>query len=198
VQGDADDTAQSGSAFGNLETAEVRATVPDVFRRRRDKIREGADIFIDLRVRALRLDPADVGLRPSERQPRVFGVVMDTGHPEGASTLVALADGTTSLYLSSGGGMIGGGEHPQVAAASIALVAGVEGVYDALGATWHENLPAAGNVMLRALAFGGPRLTEASEDDLGEDRHDLSPVFHLAHHVITELRLIDEAGPTPR
>lgn len=33
--------------------------------------------------------------------------------------LVALADGTASLYLSSGGGIVGVGAHAQVAAATI-------------------------------------------------------------------------------
>ena len=47
---------------------------------------------------------------------------MDTRYPEAVMTLVALADGTTSLYFSNGGGMIGGGEHPRVAAATRRLV----------------------------------------------------------------------------
>jgi len=34
---------------------------------------------------------------------------------------------------------------------------------------------------------------QASEDDLGNGRHQLSPVFRAAHRVITELRLLDEA-----
>lgn len=171
-----------------------------MFRRRRDKGHAGpaasaaADVFNDLRVRALRLDPAEAGFKRSERLPRVFGVVMETGYPEGASTLLALADGTTSLYLSSGGGIIGGGDHAQVAAASLELVGAVEAVFDTLGTAWNEDLPAAGEVALRALAFEGPRVTLADEDDLGYERHELSPIFFLAHDVITQLRVIDEGG----
>ena len=40
---------------------------------------------------------------------------MDMGTRNATATLVGLADGTTSLYLSTGGAVIGGGEHPQVA-----------------------------------------------------------------------------------
>jgi len=36
----------------------------------------------------------------------------------GCYTLVVLADGTTSLYFSSGGGIIGAGERPEVRKAS--------------------------------------------------------------------------------
>ena len=71
-------------------------------------------------------------------------------------------------------------------------------MFDTLGTAWHEDLPAAGEVALRALAFDGPRLTLADEDDLGYERHELSPIFFLAHDVITQLRLIDEGGRAGR
>jgi hypothetical protein len=54
-------------------------------------------------------------------------------------------------------------------------------------------LPAAGRVVLRALTYDGPRAAEADEDDLGYHRHPLSDVFHAAHEVITELRLLDQS-----
>ncbi len=50
-----------------------------MFRRRQRGGSEPADIYLDLRGRALRLDLGEVGLEPSESHPRVFGVVMDTG-----------------------------------------------------------------------------------------------------------------------
>jgi hypothetical protein len=34
----------------------------------------------------------------------VWGILMETGYSEATATLLALGDGTTSLYLSSGGG----------------------------------------------------------------------------------------------
>lgn len=72
-------------------------------RRRRDAAPSGPDgIFGVLRGQVLDLDPASVDLAPTADFPRVFGVVMDTAYPEATATLVALADGTTSLYLSTG------------------------------------------------------------------------------------------------
>lgn len=44
----------------------------------------------------------------------IRAVVMDWAVGDGAATLVAFDDGTTSLYLSSGGGVIGAGTHPIV------------------------------------------------------------------------------------
>jgi len=54
-------------------------------------------------------------------------------------------------------------------------------------------LPALGRVALRALTYEDRRVVVADEDDLGYGRHALSAVFHAAHEVITELRLIEEA-----
>jgi len=61
---------------------------------------------------------------------------------------------------------------------------------DRLPATLDTALPAAGRVVLRALTYDGQ---QADEDDLGYGRHPLSPLFHAAHDVLTELRLTDQS-----
>jgi hypothetical protein len=165
------------------------------------------EVYLALRGKALGLDPggraltgaaatsyaAAVSIAPTPDLPRVWAVLMETGYPRGVATLVALADGTTSLYLSSGGGMIGAGGHPHVAAATLRLLGAVEQQLDRMPATLDTDLPEAGRVALRALTYEGQHVVEADEADLGYGRHPLSPVFHAAHDVITELRLIDEA-----
>ena len=148
------------------------------------------DVFHDLRAQVLGLSADEVGLEPADGG--VFGAVMETGFPEGVATLVALIDGTTSLYLSSGGGTIGGGEHEQVAQASIAFVRAVAAEVEQLQPSDDDGLPGDGRVILRALTTDGIRAIEADEEDLGEGRHALSPVFHAAHEVIGRLRELDE------
>ena len=77
-----------------------------------------------LRARLLHGSAAELSIEPVES---VWGVLMETGYREAAATLVALADGTASLYFSSGGGIIGGGPHASVNAAArrvVALAAG--------------------------------------------------------------------------
>jgi hypothetical protein len=154
---------------------------------------EPDEVYLALRGKALGLDPGEVGIVPSPDLPHVWAVLMETGYPGGIATLVALADGTTSLYLSGGGGMIGAGGHPQVAAATLRLLGAVEQQLDRMPATLDTVLPEAGRVALRALTYSGQHAVEADEADLAYGRHPLSPVFHAAHDVITELRLIDEA-----
>ena len=49
---------------------------------------------------------------------RYHGGLMETGYPRAVATLVVVADGSTSLYLSNGGGTIGAGQHARVRSAS--------------------------------------------------------------------------------
>lgn len=163
-----------------------------MFGKRRKQAQAEPEIYDELRQQILQLEPASVGIMPSAELPRVWGLVMDMGTRNATATLVGLADGTTSLYLSTGGAVIGGGEHPQVAGATRSLLQVVERQLDQMPTT-DAPLPARGRVVLRAMTYQGQRAVDASEDDLGHRRHPLAEIFHAAHDVITQLRLLDEA-----
>ena len=40
--------------------------------------------------------------------------------------------------------------------------------------------------------FQATLTAEANEQDLGQNRHKLSPLFHAGHAVITQMRLVSE------
>jgi hypothetical protein len=149
-------------------------------------------VTLSLRDNILTLDPVEVGLAPTARRPQVWGGLMDMGYPGGQwATLVVVGDGTVSMYTSTGGGVIGAGEHPTVAAAGQHWLDALQAGLWLLPAGPLE-LPGAGQVVIRAMTFDGQRCVEAVEDDLGHGRHPASPLFHQAHAVLTELRLADE------
>lgn len=148
-------------------------------------------IYLALRGRLLETDPASLGLAPAPGGRRVWAVVMDTAFPEGVASLVVVADGTTSLYTSTGGGTIGAGTHENVAVASRAFLDRVDGALDLLVPASNFPLPSTGRVRFCVLTFDGGRTAEADEQDLGESRHPLSGVFLAGHDVLTELREID-------
>jgi hypothetical protein len=108
------------------------------------------------------------------------------------ATLAVVGDGTVSLYLSTGGGTIGAGEHDTVRAAGQRWLSMLQDGLRLLPATEPPDLPAEGRVVLRAITFGGQRAVEAAEDDLGHRRHPAAPLFHGAHDVLTEVRLASE------
>jgi hypothetical protein len=151
-----------------------------------------AEIYIDLRSRALGITQAELGELPET--PLVLGVLMETRYPEAAMTLVSLADGTTSLYFSNGGGMIGGGQHPRVAAATQRLVDVAARSLGGLSAATDFPLPALGITQLIAVTPTGNVGATAPEEELVAREHELSELFYAAQNVITELRLVEETS----
>jgi hypothetical protein len=117
---------------------------------------------------------------------------METGYSNGTATLVCLADGTTSLYTSSGGGIIGGGMHESVVLQIQKLLQITDDHLPQMSRGAGQELPAPGHTVIRALTHDGPRTFEALEAELGERRSAMWPVFYAAQEVITQLRLIDE------
>src|SRR5689334_18418012 len=85
-----------------------------------------AAVMRQLRDHALRATAEELDLAPTEARPRVWGALMELGYPTGIATLMALAEGTTSLYFSNGGGVIGAGEHGAVREAAEAFLDAVE------------------------------------------------------------------------
>ncbi len=118
-----------------------------MFTRRKDR-RGGGDspheVFLRLRGQLLEVDPAELGFSPSPRLPRIWATLMEMGLDTGTASLVAVADGTTSLYLSTGGGVIGGGEHQAVRRVSEAFLDTAEAHLDRLQPISKAPLPQTG------------------------------------------------------
>src|SRR5688500_2170420 len=147
----------------------------------------------ELRDRALALTAADAGLVASEGA--AWGIVADLGVGNGTATVVALADGTASLYLSSGGGIIGGGEHASVRAAAQAAVAAADEARAHLVRAGVATLPPDGHV--RLYVHAGTQLLRSDElnaDSLAAGGHPLSRLFHAVNDVITQVRLHASVG----
>jgi len=151
-----------------------------------------ADIYRDLRQQVFSIDPSKIGVPPSSASNSVWGVVMETGYPEAVATLVALADGTVSLYFSNGGGIIGVGQHEGPRKASTELLTASKEFLSQVALTKTFPLPSQGNTRFYFLTSGGVLTTESKEDDLGNNRLPLSPLFHKAQEVIAQTRMVDE------
>jgi len=155
---------------------------------------EPAEVYLGLRNQALSvtrdlLDPEEAA------DGRVLALLLETGYPEAVATLVGLADGTTSMYFSNGGGMIGAGQHPEVAARTRGWLVLAEKVLDELPEkTGEVPLPDEGTTQLVAVTESGLRAARAPEEELGGGGHPLSALFYAGHDVITAIRLVDEGS----
>jgi len=147
---------------------------------------------VDLRNMIFNLNPNEIGLSKKEFGHPVWGMVMETGFPDGSFTLVSLADGTTSLYFSNGGGIIGGGEHENVRGASEYFLSGAQHFYKSASKVSDFPSPSDGEVKFYFLTFDGVLTYSAPEEKQGNEKDELSNFFFAAHGVISELRKIEE------
>lgn len=148
--------------------------------------------YLDLRSTVLTTDPAEMSIRPSERFPSVIGLLTEFGAHGGSASLVSLADGTTSLYTSGGGGIIGAGFHERVAQPTLRLLDLVQASLDLFGPTADTPLPGDGRVAFVVRTYERLHRAEADSGELARGGHALSPIFFAANDVLTQLRLLDD------
>jgi hypothetical protein len=145
-----------------------------------------SDIYRDLRKQVLQQTYEKTLATGTSAEPTA--VLMETGYPEAIATLMAAADGTTSLYFSNGGGIIGGGDHEAVRAAAASFLKLAPTFANEMRPTEAFPLPSEGSVRFYVVNGDVVRTAEAVEDDLGNMRHQLSPLFHKGHEVIAAIR----------
>jgi len=155
------------------------------------KQRTIADIYSKLRGKALTINPSQIGLQPDQSRP-VFGLLMETGYKDSVATLSAIGDGTVSLYFSNGGGIIGLGDYQRPRDACFSFLSQANEFISQMKPTKKFPLPEEGRVIFYLLTINGVLMSNAKENDLIKKRHPLSPLYHKAHEVITEARLVDE------
>ena len=147
-----------------------------------------AETMRQLRELALRLSAAELEVTPTDERPNVWGAIMELGYPTGIATLVSLSEGTTSLYFSNGGGIIGAGEYPAVREAAERFL----DIVEAFRAEFHPvratPTPRIGRVRFYVRTFDETLGAEVMEDELSLESHPLAPVFQAGHGVLTAIR----------
>jgi hypothetical protein len=154
---------------------------------------EPAQTYLQLRGRILGLNPEELHLTPSSSAPHVWGVLVETGYEVGIATLVSFADGTTSLYYSTGGGVLGSSDYTPVAQASKTLVVEAEKHLKRMSKNKDDiKLPEVGQVSFTLLTYSGAYSAQAYEEQLASGSHPLSPLFTQARQTLTQLRVLAE------
>ena len=145
-----------------------------------------------LRAMALNTSAAKLGLRLPDDTTTAYGVVMDMGVIGGTATLVAFSTGDASLYVSSGGGVIGSGQHDSVRRSALALVQSAEARLRLFSSTTRFDGPANGQVRFFILTNRGVLTAVESEDRIDSGGLPLSPVWYAGQKLLTDVRLVAE------
>jgi hypothetical protein len=124
----------------------------------------------------------------------VWGVLMERGYAKGNATIIALADGTASMYLSTGGSVVGGKAYPPAHAAALKLC---EQAADSLGETIavHEfPAPGKGRVRFYVLTSDGVRAAEGDIFTRDGGRDALAPLLAAGDAVLDGLKEATSKG----
>jgi len=123
-------------------------------------------------------------------QNAVHAVLMDWFVGSGTATTVAIADGTASVYLSNGGGFIGGSQTNlairEAAAQAIKLATSLEPAFTATGPT---GLPKPGEVFFYLTTNAGIFVAKAAEDKLRAGTDKLTNLGNAMQAIITAYQM---------
>ena len=145
-----------------------------------------ANPFNVLREQALKVEARQIGLSHSSGQ--VWGAIIDMTVENGTATVVCFLDGTTSLYTSRGGGIIGAGGHESVRKTTIAFLKLVDAHVGWLPVATDFTLPKEGDVKFFFRRDVSMLVGEASLQELSSEKHPLFKVFQALQDVIDEMQ----------
>ena len=156
-----------------------------------NKTEQQENPFNDLRQMALSATPEQLGLENSN-ETKVFGIVMDWDLGDGIATVAAYETGDASMYLSSGGGVIGGGQHDNVRQAVFPYVQLGQGFLTKAEKTESTPLPDKDCVRFYLLTNKGIFYSQEKMKNIENENSDWLKLFEEANKVLTELRLTTE------
>ena len=158
---------------------------------------KGRETYLGLRNMMLTGSRAKFSLAPTSSPTEPWGVVMDWGVDNGTATVVAMSDGSASVYLSSGGGFIGGiGQQPIRDAAKKAVSVAAE-VQPQMNKTETFPLSETGNVRFYNLTDAGVYTTSAHQADLSKGDSPFSKLGNAMQSIITEYRMFQQKQQVP-
>jgi hypothetical protein len=165
----------------------VMSVVVFVARAQRPRKPSADDVTRGLRSQALTLSPKDLGLSTVANKP--YTVIMDIAYPEATASVMSVVTGDASIYISTGGGVLGGVGHESVRKAAKAFVEESAKYSSTFQATSDFPYPRPGSVRFFLRTPEGVLVSqEVPESELANGNHPLSKLFFAGQEVITQLR----------
>ncbi|HZZ39817.1 MAG TPA: hypothetical protein VFE06_11840 [Acidobacteriaceae bacterium] len=126
-------------------------------------------------------------------------VIMDFHVDHGTATVVASVDGSASLYLSSGGGFLGGSQHyPSIRDAALHAVSLATTMQCHFEPTENSALPPLGDVTFYVTSGAGIRIAVASQARLRAAADPLAGLGGAMQKIVTEYRFhLPKRPPSP-
>jgi hypothetical protein len=150
------------------------------------------NIFEEFRNMAFTSTPEQLGLSLPTDNTIVYGVIMDWGMARATATIVSYQTGDASLYLSSGGAVIGGGQHQNVNSAAKQFVTLAQTFLGKTTKTVATGLPDTDVVKFYLLTNKGVYVGQDQMKNFENNSSVWLKMFEQGNNVLTELRKTDE------
>ena len=154
--------------------------------------KDSGNIMEGLREKLFKLNPKTINIAPSEDLPRVWGFMMEMVISQTWVTLVCIADGAVSIYIGSGGSIIGAGEHDSVRKSARECLKKSEEILEHLKKFDPAHIQNERNIKFHVLTYDGIRSDEVETKEIESEKHYLSELYYSAQSVITEVRSVKE------
>ena len=150
------------------------------------------NIFEELRNKAFSITPEQLGLSIPMDKTIVYGVIMDWEMGGATASTVTYQTGDASLYLSSGGGVIGGGQHKNVNSAVKSFVNLAQSYLDKTIKTELTPLPNTDEMKFYLLTNKGIFVGQEHMKNFENNSSPWLKLFEEGNRVLTELRKTSE------
>ena len=150
------------------------------------------EVYAGLRKSALTGSRSKLGLAPTSNRTEPWGVIMDWGLQRGTATVLAMSDGSASVYFSTGGGYLGGIGQEPIRTAAKRAVDTAKLVQLPQSPTTAFPIPEQHGVFFYLLTDAGVFMFRTSEQELNSNGHPLRKLGDNMQGVITQYRLWDE------
>lgn len=157
-----------------------------------DKTETTENSFEGLRNMAFSATPEQLGLSLPTDKTVVYGLIMDWEMGGATASTVAYQTGDASLYLSSGGGVIGGGQHQNVNSAAKQFVTLAQTFLDKTTKTETTPLPSTDEVKFYLLTNKGVYEGQEQMKNFENNSSTWLKLFEEGNIVLTELRKTSE------
>ena len=151
-----------------------------------------SEIYNNLRNQIISLASKEKAREFGFKDGQPVAILMETGFEDACYTLVAVGDGTASLYFSNGGGIIGAGEYEEGAKAARDFLHFSGKFEQYLSETKNYPFPKPGKTRFYIIKSGAILTGEYDENHLGNGKLALSPLFYKGHDLITIIRVTAE------
>ena len=143
-----------------------------------------------LRYHAFTIQREQVGIPTPPPDSPLWAVLMETGYPNVTETLALVSDGTSSVYMGNGDGVIGGQAYESVRKANAEFIRLANRDRHHFQAVETFPIPAVGFTVFYARTDAGLLFAAGTQESLIEGQHALSELFQAGHEAITQLHII--------